>query len=161
MTRLLVAIVLLAACLPAVYAADAEKTTEWEAPTHWTEAQRERYRGLLEELRCLVCQNESLASSSASLAGDLRSQVREMVDEGKSDEEIKDYLVTRYGDFVLYDPPVKPSTWLLWSGPFLVLMVAVIVAWRVIRGSRSGPGETGPSEEERARARRYLNEGDE
>lgn len=144
-----------ALCLPA-YAADTEEIVDWEVPVHWTQSQRERYRGLLEELRCLVCQNENLASSSASLAGDLRGQVREMVDRGAGDEEIKEYLVSRYGDFVLYDPPVKPSTWLLWSGPFVVLLLGLIFAWRVIRhASRSGASEL--SEEEHARARRYLN----
>lgn len=143
-----------ALCLPA-YAADTEKIADWEVPAHWTHSQRERYRGLLEELRCLVCQNENLASSSASLAGDLRGQVREMIDRGESDKEIKEYLVSRYGDFVLYDPPVKPSTWLLWGGPFVVLLLGLIFAWRVIRSaSRTGASEL--SEEEHARARRYL-----
>lgn len=157
MKRLFVAIGLATAvCFP-VYAADTKETADWEAPAHWTQSQRERYRNLLEELRCLVCQNESLASSSASLAGDLRSQVREMIDRGASDEEIKEYLVERYGDFVLYDPPVKPETWLLWSGPFLVLILGLIFVWRVIRRV-SRAGDAGLSEEERARARRYLEE---
>lgn len=74
-----------------------------------------------EELRCLVCQNESLAASRAELANDLREEVRKLIRQGKSDAEIRDYLVARYGDFVLYRPPVKPTTWLLWFGPFALL----------------------------------------
>jgi len=76
---------------------------------------------IAEELRCLVCQNESLAGSRAELAEDLRREVRTLMKEGKTDQEVKDFLVSRYGDFVLYRPPVKPTTWLLWVGPFLLL----------------------------------------
>ena len=75
-------------------------------------------RKLETELRCLVCQNQTLADSNAPLAGDLRREVRELAVAGKSDAEIRDYLVARYGDFVLYNPPVKTTTWLLWFGPF-------------------------------------------
>jgi len=80
---------------------------------------------IAEELRCLVCQNESLSSSRADLAEDLRAQVREQIVKGKTDQEIKDYLVERYGDFVLYRPLVKPMTWLLWFGPFVCLVFAL------------------------------------
>jgi cytochrome c-type biogenesis protein CcmH len=80
-----------------------------------------RLTKLAEELRCLVCQNESLAGSRADLAQDLRREVRQKMREGMSDEQIKAYLVERYGDFVLYRPPVKSTTWLLWFGPFLLL----------------------------------------
>lgn len=79
-----------------------------------------------EELRCLVCQNESLAASRAELANDLREEVRKLISQGKTDTEIKEYLVARYGDFVLYRPPVKPTTWLLWFGPFALLAGSVI-----------------------------------
>ncbi len=79
-----------------------------------------------EELRCLVCQNESLAASRAELANDLREEVRKLISQGKTDTEIKEYLVARYGDFVLYRPPVKPTTWLLWFGPFVLLAGSVI-----------------------------------
>lgn len=137
--------------------AQTENKADWEAPEHWTQVQRDRYHDLLGELRCLVCQNESLASSSASLAGDLRTQVQEMIDRGANNREIKAYLVDRYGDFVLYDPPVKPRTWLLWGGPFLILLLGAIVAWRVMRASRVG-GESDLSEAEHARAKRYLEE---
>ncbi len=88
---------------------------------------------IAEELRCLVCQNESLSSSHADLAEDLRTQVREQIVSGKTDQEIKDYLVERYGDFVLYRPVVKPMTWLLWFGPFAGLLIAVFVLGSAIK----------------------------
>jgi cytochrome c-type biogenesis protein CcmH len=84
-----------------------------------------RMIGLAEKLRCLVCQNESLASSRADLAEDLRREVREQMSKGKNDQEIIDYLVARYGDFVLYEPPVKRYTLLLWFGPFALLLGGV------------------------------------
>ncbi len=84
-----------------------------------------RLVGIAAELRCLVCQNESLASSRADLAEDLRAQVREQIIKGRTDQEIKDYLVERYGDFVLYRPAVKPMTWFLWFGPFACLLIAL------------------------------------
>lgn len=88
-------------------------------------------------MRCLECQNETLAASNASLAKDLRQQIREMLAQGRSEQEIVDYMVARYGDFVLYRPPFKPVTWLLWLGPFGLLMLAVWVMIRTIR-QRSG-----------------------
>ena len=81
-----------------------------------------RLKKLEEELRCLVCQNQSLADSSAPLAEDLRREVRSLAQQGKNDAEIKEYLVARYGDFVLYNPPVKGTTWVLWFGPFVLLL---------------------------------------
>ena len=87
-----------------------------------------------EELRCLVCQNESLAGSRADLAMDLRRELRTLIKAGKTDPEIKEYLVSRYGDFVLYSPPVKPVTWLLWFGPFLLLIGALFLLVRMVRG---------------------------
>ena len=92
-----------------------------------------RYKNLAEELRCLVCQNQSLADSHAELAQDLRNELYKMVIAGDSDKEIIDYMVTRYGDFVLYRPPVKNTTYFLWFGPFLILLVAIIIVVRVIR----------------------------
>ena len=92
-----------------------------------------RLVSIAEELRCLVCQNESLASSHAELADDLRREVRKLIREDKSDAEIKTYLVDRYGDFVLYKPQVKPLTWPLWFGPFCMLLVALWGLWRYLR----------------------------
>ncbi len=92
-----------------------------------------RFKKLTEELRCLVCQNQSLADSHAELAQDLRNEVYKMVNAGDSNKEIIDYMVTRYGDFVLYRPPVKNTTYFLWFGPFLILLIAIIIVVRVIR----------------------------
>jgi len=91
------------------------------APLAVDEAVEKRMVAISEELRCLVCQNESLAGSHADLAQDLRREIRAMIAEGKTDQEILDFMVARYGDFVRYRPPVKPTTWLLWAGPFLLL----------------------------------------
>ena len=98
-----------------------------------------RLRKLESELRCLVCQNQTLADSDASLAGDLRREVRALAAAGKSDTEIKDYLVARYGDFILYNPPVKSLTWLLWFGPLLLLVAGGFI-WLVIVRRRRGKG---------------------
>jgi cytochrome c-type biogenesis protein CcmH len=89
-----------------------------------------------QELRCLVCQNESLASSHAELADDLRREVRDLIRQGKTDQEVKDFLVARYGDFVLYRPEVKPLTWVLWFGPFLLLLVAAVLMGVYLRQRR-------------------------
>jgi len=91
---------------------------------------------LSEEFRCLVCQNESLASSRADLAADLREELRGLIREKRSDDEIKTFLVQRYGDYVLYRPPVKPMTWVLWFGPFALLLLALVGVWRVLRRPR-------------------------
>ena len=90
-----------------------------------------------QELRCLVCQNESLASSHAELADDLRREVRDLIRQGKSDAEIKEFLVSRYGDFVLYRPEVKPLTWVLWFGPFVLLAVAAVFLGVYLRQRRA------------------------
>ncbi len=110
-------------------------------------ALRERLKKLEEELRCLVCQNQTLADSNAPLAEDLRREVRELAAQGKNDQEIKDYLVARYGDFVLYKPPVKETTWLLWFGPFALLAGGAIVWVFVLRRRhRKGPDGTPDSQ---------------
>ena len=98
--------------------------------------QQRRYRTLLEELRCLVCQNQTLADSHAELAQDLRSQIYDMVDEGQSNQIIIDYLVERYGNFVLYRPPLNPNTLLLWFGPFLLLVLALVAVYRFISSAK-------------------------
>ncbi|HET8882144.1 MAG TPA: cytochrome c-type biogenesis protein [Solimonas sp.] len=103
---------------------------------HLTAEQQQRYDTLIHELRCLVCQNETIADSQVSLAADLRNQVHAQIAAGRSDAEVKRYLTDRYGDFVLYRPPFKATTWLLWIGPFLVLLIALIVAVRYARARR-------------------------
>jgi cytochrome c-type biogenesis protein CcmH len=85
----------------------------------------QRLISISEEMRCLVCQNESLAGSRSDLANDLRREIRILIKEGKSDKQIRDFMVERYGDFVLYRPPVKPITWLLWIGPFVILIIGI------------------------------------
>ncbi|MEP6938422.1 MAG: cytochrome c-type biogenesis protein [Rudaea sp.] len=96
-------------------------------------AEEVRFQQLTRQLRCLVCQNQDLADSDAPLAGDLRRQVFEMMHAGKSDAEIKDYLVARYNDFVLYDPPLKPGTWLLWFTPLALVLIGAFVLARIVR----------------------------
>ena len=95
-----------------------------------------RMVAISEELRCLVCQNESLAGSRADLALDLKREIRSLIKAGKSDAEIMDFMVSRYGDFVRYRPPVNPVTWLLWFGPFLLLAGAVYGLVRMVRGGQ-------------------------
>lgn len=96
-----------------------------------------RLQHISEELRCLVCQNESLAGSRADLALDLRREIRTLITDGKTDAEIMEFMVSRYGDFVRYRPPVNPVTWLLWFGPALLLALALLILVRMVRRSRS------------------------
>ena len=114
-----------------------------------------------EELRCLVCQNESLASSRAELANDLREEVRKLIRDNKSDTQIKEYLVTRYGDFVLYRPEVKPLTWVLWFGPFLLLVLGVVgMALYLRQRQTEKPLQQQLSEEDRRKVQEILKSGD-
>lgn len=93
----------------------------------------EDYKTLVAELRCLVCQNQNLADSNAELAVDMRNKVYSMLNEGKSKTEIADFMVARYGDFVLYRPPVKSSTFMLWFGPFIFLLIGALIAISYVR----------------------------
>ena len=107
-------------------------------------AEQARYERLIRDLRCLMCQNESIADSNATLAIDLRREVHDLIAKGRSDAEIRTFLTDRYGDFVLYRPPLRPRTWLLWSAPVLFLLgglglVGMIVARRA-RAARADPG---------------------
>ncbi|WP_018411109.1 cytochrome c-type biogenesis protein [Methyloversatilis thermotolerans] len=116
-----------------------------------------RVQKLGEELRCLVCQNQNIADSHADLALDLKQQLREQIAAGRSDDEIKQYMVDRYGDFVLYRPPLKTSTLLLWAGPFVLLLVVVVLLLRRLRSRaiRAAVANT-LSADESARARALL-----
>ena len=105
--------------------------------TFTDESNQLRYDTLMEELRCLVCQNQSLADSGAGLAQDLRKKVVVMIENGSSDQEIKDYMVQRYGEFILYRPRLNYSTIMLWFGPFILLVVAIGIIMRIIRSSQS------------------------
>lgn len=116
-----------------------------------------RVTALTAELRCLVCQNQSLADSHADLAIDLKNQVRAMMKEGRTDAEIKAFMTDRYGDFVLYRPPVKATTWLLWIGPFVLFAAALAALFGYIRKRRAAAGESAAlSPEQQARARALL-----
>jgi cytochrome c-type biogenesis protein CcmH len=114
--------------------------------------QQARYELLIKDLRCLVCQNQSIADSNATLASDLRREVREMMIAGQSDQQIRDFMTARYGDFVLYRPPVSPRTWLLWAAPVLLLLgglgIAAMVVMRRMRAASANPAaldeEPGP-----------------
>ena len=116
-----------------------------------------RLKKLETELRCLVCQNQTLADSAAGLADDLRREVRALAVAGKSDAEIKAYLVARYGDFVLYNPPLKSTTWLLWLGPFALLVGGALLWWTVLRQRAArAPASAATNADAEARARAAL-----
>jgi cytochrome c-type biogenesis protein CcmH len=130
------------------------------APATADPALEKRVYAISEELRCLVCQNQSLADSHADLAIDLKSQVREKLQQGMSERQIVDYMVERYGDFVLYRPPLKATTFLLWFGPFL-LLVAGLVALFVRLSRRRGSAPETLSDADHARATALLDVGNE
>ena len=104
----------------------AQASSTYEAAVATDPVAEKRLQALSRELRCLVCQNETIADSNAELAVDLRREIRGMIQEGRSDNEILEFMVTRYGDFVLYRPPVKAITLLLWGGPIALLLIAVL-----------------------------------
>ena len=130
MRRILLACGLAFAAIFSVYAADAVDLAQ-------DPATEQRLIVISEELRCLVCQNESLAGSRADLANDLRREIRTLIKDGKTDAEIMDFMVSRYGDFVRYRPPVNPVTWALWFGPALLLLLAGFGVWRMVRSNRN------------------------
>lgn len=134
----------------------ATKVSAGEAPPAAADPVLEaRVLKIAEELRCLVCQNQTIADSNAGLAIDLRNQVREMLRKGMADQQVVDFMVQRYGDFVLYRPPVKGTTWLLWFGPFVLLVVGLVVLM-VKLGKRNRLASVALSTEERAMAARLL-----
>ncbi|MDD3518107.1 MAG: cytochrome c-type biogenesis protein CcmH [Chromatiales bacterium] len=136
----------------------ATATAQEARPLAEDPAIEQRMIKLSEDLRCLVCQNESLAGSQSGLAEDLRREIREQMKAGQNDREIVDYLVDRYGDFVLYRPPLKPTTWLLWFGPFIMLLGAVTgLVFYLRRRNRRVP-EAGLSDAERHRIEALLNQ---
>jgi cytochrome c-type biogenesis protein CcmH len=124
-------------------------------PTEMDPVKAARAVKLAEQLRCLVCQNQSIAESNAELANDLRGQIREQIAAGRSDDEIVAYMVNRYGDFVLYRPPLKMTTLLLWAGPALLLVGGALVLARNVR-RRQTTAEVALTDDERARAEALL-----
>ena len=116
----------------------------------------ERVMKLSKELRCLVCQNETLADSRADLAVDLRDQIREQMKAGKSDKEIIAYLTDRYGKFILYNPPIDPTTYLLWFGPFILLLAGLFLLFRYVKQRRALIIDQPLSADDRLRAEKLL-----
>ena len=148
---------LLAALLLAASQAAMPQASEIDRPDAATEA---RLKDLAEELRCLVCQNQTIADSHAPLALDLRNQIRTQIGQGRTDAQIRDYMVERYGDFVLYRPPLRATTVLLWGGPLLLLLAGAGVFVMMVRRRRDPPGAgTGGLSEERRGALEALLEG--
>jgi cytochrome c-type biogenesis protein CcmH len=119
-------------------------------------AVEQRLAKLSQELRCLVCQNETLADSRADLAEDLRDEIRIQIRAGKSDQEIIAFLTQRYGDFILYRPPVRPTTYLLWFGPFVLLLAGLAILFRYIKRRRDMIDEQPLSSADRAQAEKLL-----
>jgi cytochrome c-type biogenesis protein CcmH len=117
----------------------------------------QRLISISEEMRCLVCQNESLAGSRSDLANDLRREIRTLIKEGKSDEQIRSFMVERYGDFVLYRPPVKPITWLLWIGPFVILLIGIGFLFSYLRRRNASVVTTDLTAEENKKIDALLN----
>ena len=120
-----------------------------------TPEQEAHYEKLIKELRCLVCQNQNLADSNADLAKDLRRQTYEQVKKGKTVDEVVDYMVARYGDFVRYKPAFKPLTWALWIGPFVILIFGLVALARFVRSRQTGPDKD-IDEEKLKQARKLL-----
>lgn len=149
MKKLIITLLLTLTALPAL--------AKEAAPMAQDEAIEKRMVAISEELRCLVCQNESLAGSHAELANDLREEIRKMLKAGKSDKEILDFMTDRYGDFVRYRPPVKPTTYLLWFGPFLLMAggVAGLTFYLRRRAGQVAPAAE-LSQEEQAKAAALL-----
>jgi cytochrome c-type biogenesis protein CcmH len=148
-----VAFALAALLTPPAFGADA-------VPTDQDKVAAARAVKLAEQLRCLVCQNQTIAESNAELAVDLRRQVKEQIAAGKSDAEIVDFMTARYGDFVLYKPPFKATTALLWLGPVLLLAIGALVLLSVVRRRRGPATEPELTAEQRARAAKLLDGGD-
>ena len=140
------------AVLPGVRADEAQPMVE-------DPAMDKRVMALAEDLRCLVCQNETLAGSHSDLAVDLRQQIREQMKAGKSDQEIIGFMTERYGDFVLFRPPVKATTYLLWFGPFLLLGTGIVVQYLYLKRRRARMKDQPLSEAERKRVDALLSDG--
>ena len=145
-------LLLLTTCLPA--------SAKEAAPAVDDPVLEQRAMKLAAELRCLVCQNQSLADSNADLAVDLKNQVRSQIREGRSDTQIREYMVARYGDFVLYSPPWKPTTALLWAGPFMLLIAGALALVMYLRSRRARIVTTELTADEHARAQALLGGGD-
>ena len=139
----------------AFVSATAHARTVFEPRGFSTPEHEQRYRTLVDELRCLVCQNQTIAESNADLASDLRREVYLMVEDGRSEDEIAGFMVARYGDFVLYRPPLRGDTILLWAGPFLLAAIGLTVLAVHLRRRRRAPAAP-IGEADRARLQRII-----
>jgi cytochrome c-type biogenesis protein CcmH len=122
--------------------------------------QEQTYQTLITELRCLVCQNQTIADSNADLAKDLRRQVYEMLQQGKSRQQIVDFMTERYGDFVLYNPEFKLKTWLLWAGPVIFLLTGLLAVYVVVRRRKAPVAHPALNKAQQSRLRAILKQGD-
>ena len=145
---LMLSIMLLSSVSPVISAAPIE-TYKFETPE-----QEKTFYKLSDELRCLVCQNQNIAESNADLAKDLRREIYNMISEGQTEEQIIDFMVERYGDYVLYRPPMKPLTWLLWFGPAIVFLFGVYYAIRRLRSVSTDVPQSSLSEKDIERIKR-------
>lgn len=151
-SRLLVSVLLIVMLIPSlVWAKEALPVAED------LEVEK-RMLAITMDLRCLVCQNESIADSRADFSNDMRREIRQKIKENKSDEEIIQFLVDRYGDFVLYNPPMKPTTLLLWFGPILLFVIGFISLLTFLKRRREQIEEISLSEAEQTKAENLLNE---
>ncbi len=132
-----------------------------EAYTFENKEQEKIYHSLIEDLRCLVCQNQNIAESNAELAKDMKRKTHEMVVQGKSEKEISAFMVARYGDFVLYRPPFEPMTWLLWFGPVIVFSIGLIFVVRYMKSQKENDMSKALSEEEIERIKNLHSEQEE
>jgi cytochrome c-type biogenesis protein CcmH len=139
MMRTLLAALMAALLLFATMPAFAQKSSDPTPLTFQNTAEEQRFHDLVSELRCVMCQNQSLADSSAQIAVDLRHEVLALMRAGNSDAQIRDFLVARYGEFVLYRPRVSGTTWLLWFGPLLFVLGGAVVVWRLLRRDGTAP----------------------
>ncbi|MBX2825284.1 MAG: cytochrome c-type biogenesis protein CcmH [Gammaproteobacteria bacterium] len=130
-----------------VVAQDATQLVEFSSPD-----QKALFNQLTNELRCLKCQNQTIADSQAGLAEDLRREIREQVLSGSNASQVKDYMVARYGDFILYRPRFSGRTLLLWMGPVLLLLIGLFIAWRITRRRQANANPVADSELEKARS---------
>jgi len=153
-SRILLAFLLVCCIAPAVVPKEAEPNAD-------DPVVEKRLVRLSQELRCLVCQNETLADSRADLAEDLRREIREQIRAGKSDKEIIAFLTQRYGEFVLYRPLVEPKTYLLWFGPFILLLAGLALLFRYVKNRRDAIPDIPLTGDERRRAEELLRSGKE
>jgi cytochrome c-type biogenesis protein CcmH/NrfF len=157
MRPFLLLVALLAALLTAPARSANAPARSAEAPGAATDPALEaRVNALSAELRCLVCQNQTIADSNADLAVDLKNQVREQLKAGRSEKDVIDYMTQRYGDFVLYRPPFKATTVLLWAGPALLVLLGLGLFWRSLRASQAVPPAPDMTAADAAQAERLL-----